>query len=223
MLRGRRRRVWYSVLLLAGQQRAAPSSCCTEQINGASKKWSYSGSRAAGEALAALPGVLQAAPLWWRHEWCLKGEEIRGVPRGPCACVSPAGPGGRGRSGAGTGGPTRRRGGESGLVARAGAAREQAEWGSAHARVTSTASARAPGRTRTRGGGSRQYGAQAGGAPASVRRAWRPAVHCTRQLSAISARTPRRKPGHPAGERSHRCSRGERVGGLRTRMLDLGT
>jgi hypothetical protein len=86
------------------------------------------------------------------------------VPRGPCACVSPAGPGGRGRSGAGTGGPTRRRGGESGPAAPAGAAREQAERGSEHPRVTSTASARAPGLAHARGAGSGQSDARADGA-----------------------------------------------------------
>jgi len=85
------------------------------------------------------------------------------------------GPWGERGGGAGTGGPTHRRGGESGPAAAAGAAREQAERGSAHPRVKSTASARAPGQTHARGAGSRQCGAPVGGASVSGRRARRPA------------------------------------------------
>ena len=174
MLRGRRRRVWYSVLLLAGRQRAAPSSCCTEQIDGASEKWSYRGSRAPGEAPATLPGVLQTAPRW-QSQWCLKGEEILRVPTAPLRRRLHGLPWGERGGGAGTGGPRRRRGGESGPAAAAGAAWEQAERGSAHPRVKSTASARAPGLARARGASSGKSGAPVGGASVSVRRARRPA------------------------------------------------
>lgn len=134
--------------------------------------------------------------------------------------VSPACPGGRRRSGAGTGGPRHRRGGECGTAADAGAAWERSERGSAQARVTSTASARVLGLARARGARSGTAGARADGAPRARLACYSAPVRPADQITCVTPQPPRHKPSSAGHGRTSRRGQVHAGRGLKALQLD---